>query len=48
MGGWSEKTKLILISTLLENEVELGKNCSPLTLLTPEQEPTTMLMLEPK
>ena len=32
MGGWSNKTKLILISTsvevVVEVEVELGKNCS--------------------
>ena len=26
VGGWSDKTKLILISTLVEVEVELGKN----------------------
>ena len=26
VGGWSDKMKLILISTLVEVEVELGKN----------------------
>ena len=26
MGGWSDKTKLILISTLVEVEAELGNN----------------------
>ena len=43
MGGWSDKTKLILISTLVEVvvevEVELGKNqiesSWSLTLMTP-------------